>query len=266
MSIRLMTWVWANSPYAGQRLLLHLALADFANDEGICFPSHGTLAKKARCSTGWVSQTIKQMIADHLIEIVEPAGQGRGKVGRYRLLKGDTELDLFEPLGHTVAAVRSHSDGSASYLLNRQEPSNTNDDFDRLWQQYPRKTAKGVAQRAFARVMRRDDAPTVDVLIAAVERYAQPFLSGAVQMTYCAHLATWLNGERWLDEQPQTFEPQPVAPVQTSGETRTAESLAAAFVHTNRSEADLVESLAAYSPAAQTAALALFREMKAGNR
>lgn len=263
MSIRLMTWVWANSPYSGERLLLHLALADFANDDGVCFPSHSTLAKKARCSTGWVSQTIKQMIADSLIEIVEPAGQGRGKVGRYRLLKGLTECDLSEPLGHTVEAVRSHSDTSHSYLLNRQESSNTEHDFDRLWKCYPRKTAKGSARRAFDRVMRRDDAPTVDDMIAAVERYAEPFTTGKIEMTYCAHLATWLNAERWSDEI-AAEQAQQTAQPQVSAEIRTAEGLAAAFVHTRRTEGDLVESIAPYSPAAQTAALALFRAMKAG--
>jgi hypothetical protein len=257
-----MTWVWANSPYSGERLLVHLALADFANDEGVCFPSHSTLAKKARCSQGWVSQTIKKMISDRLIEIVEPAGQGRGKVGRYRLLKGDTELDLFEPIGLTTNAVRSNSDLPNTSLLNHQE-SNTQNDFDRLWKQYPRKTAKGQARRAFDRVMRQPDAPTIETLCAAVDRYAAPFVSGTVQMTYCAHLATWLNGERWLDEtQPTSQTPAPAVPV--SGEIRAAQSLAAAFVHTGRTEADLVESLASYPPDARTAALALFAEMKAG--
>lgn len=263
MSIRIMTWVWAHSPYSGERLLLHLALADFANDEGVCFPSHGTLAKKARCSQGWVSQTIKQMISDRLIEVIEPAGQGRGKVGRYRLLKGHTELDLFEPIGHTSTANRSNSDASDTSLLNRHESSNTDTDFDRLWKQYPRKTAKGQARRAFDRVMRQSDAPTIETLCAAVDRYAAPFVSGDVQMTYCAHLATWLNGERWLDEtQPTPQTAAPAAPV--SGEIRAAQSLAAAFVHTGRTEADLVESLASYPPDARTAALALFAEMKAG--
>lgn len=261
MSIRIMTWIWANSPYSGERLLLHLALADFASDDGVCFPSHGTLAKKARCSQGWVSQTIKQMISDRLIEVIEPAGQGRGKVGRYRLLKGDTELDLFEPIGLTSKAVRSNSDLSDTSLLNRQESSNTELDFERLWKQYPRKTAKGQARRAFDRVMRQPDAPSIESLCAAVERYAAPFTSGDVQMIYCAHLATWLNGERWLDEtssKPITA----VTAVPVSGEIRAAQSLAAAFVHTRRTEADLVESLASYPPDARTAALALFSEMK----
>ena len=262
MSIRLMTWVWANSPYSGERLLLHLALADFANDDGECFPSHGTLAKKARCSQGWVSQTIKQMIADSLIEIVEPAGQGRGKVGRYRLLKGLTECDLSEPLGHTSTAVRSHSDPSLSILLNRHESSDTQNDFDRLWKCYPRKTAKGNARRAFDRVMKSSDAPTVDVLVAAVERYAAQFTTGKTDMNYCAHLATWLNGERWLDEI-SADKTQP-AVVHVPAEIRTAESTAAAFVHTRRSESELLDSLQTYSPAARSAALAVYRTMKAG--
>jgi hypothetical protein len=259
-----MTWVWAHSPYSGERLLLHLALADFANDEGVCFPSHGTLAKKARCSQGWVSQTIKQMISDRLIEVIEPAGQGRGKVGRYRLLKGHTEYDLSEPIGHTSTPDRSHSDTSHSYSLNRQEPSNTEIDFDRLWKQYPRKTAKGNARRAFDRVMKSNDAPTVDVLIAGVERYAAQFTSGKTDMNYCAHLATWLNGERWLDEI-RSDKTQPAA-AHVPNEIRTAESTAAAFVHTRRSESDLLDLLQTYSPAARSAALAVYRTLKAGTQ
>lgn len=258
-----MTWVWAHSPYSGERLLLHLALADFANDEGICFPSHATLARKARCSTGWVSQTIKQMIADDLLEVVERAGNGRGKVGRYRLLKGPTECDLSPPLGLTPTPDRSHLGTSDAYLLNRQEPLETGEQFETLWKAYPRKTAKGAARRSFDRIMRRKEPPTVAELVSAVERYSQQFSSGAVSLNYCAHLATWLNGERWLDEQPKA---ETVGKIETNGEHRAAESMAAAFVHTNRTEADLVDSLAPYSPAAQTAALALFRAMKAGSR
>jgi hypothetical protein len=191
MSIKWMTWVWQSSPYSGERLLLHLALADYANDEGVCFPSHHTLARKARCSTSWVSQTMRQMIKDNMIEVIERAGNGRGKVGRYRLTKGGTESDLSDDIGVTSTANRSHFDGSHTLLLNRHEPSHA---FDMLWKAYPKKVAKGAAQRAFDRLMRQPDAPSIDVLIKAVERYA----SNIRDMQYCAHLATWLNGERWL--------------------------------------------------------------------
>lgn len=255
-----MTWVWANSPYSGERLLLHLALADFANDDGVCFPSHGTLAKKARCSTGWVAQTIKQMIADSLIEIIEPAGQGRGKVGKYRLLKGHTQCDQTDEIGHTEQPIRSHSEPSDTTLLNRHEPSETDSQFEQLWSAYPRKTAKGAARRAFDRVMRRSSPPSLSELIAAVQSYAAQFGKGKIDLTYCAHLATWLNGERWLDE---SAAPQIAAP-QVDSESSMCESMAAAFFHTRRPEDELVRSLTIYSPAAQAAALAFYRKLKAG--
>jgi hypothetical protein len=39
MSIKVMSQVWEHSTRKGTRLLLLLALADFANDEGICYPA-----------------------------------------------------------------------------------------------------------------------------------------------------------------------------------------------------------------------------------
>ena len=50
MSIRWISHVWQKSPYKGEHLLLHLALADFDNDEGEDLPSVRALAVKARCS------------------------------------------------------------------------------------------------------------------------------------------------------------------------------------------------------------------------
>ena len=48
MSIRLMDAVWNGAPYKGTDLLLLLALADYANDAGLCWPTLKTLSKKAR--------------------------------------------------------------------------------------------------------------------------------------------------------------------------------------------------------------------------
>ena len=45
MSVRLMTEVWAVSLPDSEKLVL-LALADCANDEGLCWPSMATLARK----------------------------------------------------------------------------------------------------------------------------------------------------------------------------------------------------------------------------
>ncbi|MDD5177369.1 MAG: helix-turn-helix domain-containing protein [Sterolibacterium sp.] len=50
MAIRTMSRVWDHSNLGGTELLLLLAIADFANDDGVAWPSVGTLAKKIRMS------------------------------------------------------------------------------------------------------------------------------------------------------------------------------------------------------------------------
>lgn len=259
MSVRWISQVWQSSPYKGERLLLHLALADFANDEGICWPSHSTLARKARCSNNWVRLSITQMVRDGLVEIVEPAGAGRGRVGVYRLIGrdqiGHTDDDQSEPIGHTLTTDRSHSDTSHTYLLNRHEPSHTRDDFERVWSVYPRKVSKGAAWRSWQRLADSPDMPSVETLIAAITHYATTI----TEMRYCAHLATWLSSQRWLDE----ITPMTTAPVEHDPRLDAARSHGAALARTRASETDLLESMTHRPPDEQAAALDLYREISA---
>lgn len=50
MSIKCMTRVWDLSIHKGSALLLLLAMADYADDVGLCWPGLGTLARKTRIS------------------------------------------------------------------------------------------------------------------------------------------------------------------------------------------------------------------------
>lgn len=51
MSIKIMSWVWQHSQHKGSELLLLLAIADYAHDDGTnAFPSIETLAAKTRMS------------------------------------------------------------------------------------------------------------------------------------------------------------------------------------------------------------------------
>ena len=71
-----MTEVWRSAPYAGTRLLVLLALADAASDEGVCWPSASTIALKARLEH-------TRHIYDHL-RILEADGwiTRKGRSGR----------------------------------------------------------------------------------------------------------------------------------------------------------------------------------------
>ncbi|MDQ3831906.1 MAG: helix-turn-helix domain-containing protein [Candidatus Tectomicrobia bacterium] len=72
MSIAIMTHVWQRSQHKGSELLLLLAIADNANDQGIAYPSVRTLAKKTRLSRRNVQ---------YLINKVEQSGELRVSVG-----------------------------------------------------------------------------------------------------------------------------------------------------------------------------------------
>ena len=50
MSVRVSTRVWELAPQQGGALLILLAMADFADEDGVCFPTLPTRAAKARLS------------------------------------------------------------------------------------------------------------------------------------------------------------------------------------------------------------------------
>lgn len=84
MSIKMMTWVWDHSPYRDDGLLIHLALADWADDEGICWPKQAMIAKKARCTVEHVRRVTKKMQQDGYLELVS-VSRGPGSSHTYRL-------------------------------------------------------------------------------------------------------------------------------------------------------------------------------------
>lgn len=64
--------------------LLLLAIADHANDDGLCYPSQKRLAIKTSCSERQVRNLIATLVSENLLEIVERSS-GRGKANLYRL-------------------------------------------------------------------------------------------------------------------------------------------------------------------------------------
>lgn len=124
MSIKVMSWVWDNSPYKGEALIIHLAIADYANDQGVCWPTQETLAHKARCSKEHVRRVVKRMQEDGYITIVA-ASKGPGSSHTYRLeyptssgASGNEYPTSGTPIPHIQAENTPHPSPN-----NRQEPS-----------------------------------------------------------------------------------------------------------------------------------------------
>lgn len=99
MSIKAITWYWDNSAQDGHKLLLLLALADWSNDEGECYPRVGRLAQRARRKRRATQRAIKEL--ETAGEILVHPGMGKGPEGKrsslYYLLKYRASLGLEVP-------------------------------------------------------------------------------------------------------------------------------------------------------------------------
>jgi len=91
VSISLISAVWQDDELTTQsELLVMLALADWANPQGECWPAIESIAKKARLCERHVQRVIKKLIGDRKIGCSDRNG-GRNRSTRYLLYpeKGD---------------------------------------------------------------------------------------------------------------------------------------------------------------------------------
>ena len=84
MSIKLMSLVWDCKKFDGSKLNLLLALADFANDDGYCWPSIPVIADKIRKTERQTTRLLQQLESAGFISVIE-SGNGRGVKSIYRL-------------------------------------------------------------------------------------------------------------------------------------------------------------------------------------
>ena len=89
MSIRLMSQVWEDTRIESQaELLVLLALADHARDDGLCWPSMRSIAGKARIEERSAQRIIRRLIEKGLVELVSQGGciDGCNTPNRYRVV------------------------------------------------------------------------------------------------------------------------------------------------------------------------------------
>jgi DNA-binding PadR family transcriptional regulator len=131
MSVKAMTYVWDYSPYNGNALIVHLALADHCDDQGICWPSQKYLANKCKVSERQIRRIISQMVLDGFL-FVEVRGREGKNNNRYRLLYKkvqdtgdllDNHNDAIWPVQQDIAV--SCPTGQAGGLYNHHKPSIT---------------------------------------------------------------------------------------------------------------------------------------------
>lgn len=75
MSVRVSTWVWHDTTARGNDLLVLLALADTADDDGSCWPGVSTIAAKTRLDRATVQRRLKVLQSTELVDRITRPGQ-----------------------------------------------------------------------------------------------------------------------------------------------------------------------------------------------
>lgn len=123
MSIRAMTWAWRQPLPSTQRFVL-LALADAANESGVCWPSVSLLAKRCAISTRTVQRALLDLISAELIHRdSRHRGDGSTTSNRYVLQLGGgdtvTEAPVVDAAGGCHGSQRTPDTDVAPRTPNR---------------------------------------------------------------------------------------------------------------------------------------------------
>ena len=129
MSIRIMTNVWEHQGISPTQKLVLLALADWANDEGLCWPSIERLCGKSSLSRRAVQSAIKTLCEMGLL--IQEQSSGRGC--RYWLKVGVQEMHGCSKNPTVVQEMHTRGAGDApntSYTHQLNTTSNKSSDDD----------------------------------------------------------------------------------------------------------------------------------------
>jgi hypothetical protein len=230
MSIKLMTLVWDMELPTTQKIVL-LALADNANDEGICWPSITTLEKKTSLHRATVIRTISELEErSHLSRSSES-----GKTNTYQLNPSHSATSSTERLvaqddytrrtqrlvpvaqrdyTRRTARPRTIIEPSIEPSLNTQNVREVVD-IVALKLAYPRGTYAGVAwmdaERACNQLLEEGETP--ETILGSVNQYAdQQVAMGRIGTQFITSPAKFFRSGLWrgpfpLPEKPQTVKP-----------------------------------------------------------
>lgn len=245
MSVKVSSWVWhgdETGELSGNEMILLLALADVADDNGRCRflaededLSYASLSRKARVSRSTLIRLLSRLREAGL---VEQARGVKGKPNEFRIavpwasgfgsnLKPNGSDEVSKPTDEVSSATGFGviPDGHSSIdVLNVVDVTVT---FDSFWAIWPKKNAKKDAAAAWAAAVKKA-AP--EVIVAAARAYVESPYRPALQ--FIPYGASWLRGERWND-------PAPVAvPGGTFAQQKQANNLAlvAAYREGERNE------------------------------
>lgn len=198
MSIRAMNAVFDLDVEPKEKVVL-LVLADYADEDGYCFPGQQTISRRASIPERTLRRLLDSLEQRGLLLRERRVGErGERRTDGYRLaasLAGG-------PTGQIEGSYRPTVAGTKEPLV---EPPVVNtrareadDGFDAVWKAWPRKVKKVTAESAWKRLSRADR----DAVLAAIPAHANGYRQH-VEPQFVPHLSSWLNQRRWEEDPPQ---------------------------------------------------------------
>lgn len=119
MSIRATNRGWTDASVIGPRRMLLLAIADYANDEGVCWPSMRCLAKRTCLTVRRVQQLMRLLEAEDHISVTPATGRGVFNLIRIHGV-GDNRSTTLSPASEENFALSAQK-GEETFALSKTE-------------------------------------------------------------------------------------------------------------------------------------------------
>lgn len=198
MAFAATAWAWTLTLPTTQKFVL-VALADMADEEMSCFPSHRTIGRMVGASSRTVARAIVSLEESGLLSraprVFENGARGSD---RYYLTVGATPLDNLSGAPDTEGGTPLTNAVCAPLIEQPEEsiPTETaGDRFDEFWSTYPRKVGKAEARKRWTAATKSTPA---EVIVAGAQRFARD--PNLPDRQFIPHPSTWLSRGSWEDE------------------------------------------------------------------
>ncbi|MBR9765907.1 MAG: helix-turn-helix domain-containing protein [Rhodobacteraceae bacterium] len=217
------------------RVLFHLCDAHNSKRDAdtACFPSQASLMRVTGLSNGGLNNALNDLEKANLIARRRTRNQDGTKGPTYYILGCDREISneqtpengvgtisksgpqpspnqgpnhlqptgdkpVREPVKEPVSAQAREIDLFSDNDQPAEAAPKPEDRFPDFYEAYPRKIARGNAEKAWAKAVK---SALPQEIIDGARRYAALCRQKGTEAQFIAHPATWLNAQRWADEE-----------------------------------------------------------------
>lgn len=214
MSVQAISWALSLRVGSAQKKVLLLALANYADADGACWPSYRLLADQTEISRRTITRLLPELVAGGWLKIEARTSEDNSRTSNLYRLQIDTNPGVTvtpSPMPRLdttpVSLVAPHRTVIEPSVDKPPIPPEGEDtEFKTFCSVYPKRLGgdprKPAAQK-FAAAKRRGVAGAL--MIAAAQAYASEVRNMGKEGTeFVALKMTWLNQERWNEYAPKT--------------------------------------------------------------